>query len=436
MILLECLLVLSALYLGTRIGSIGIGLASGFGLLFLILLGLKPGSIPFDVIQMIMAVTVAIAAMQAAGGMHYLVERIESLLKHQPQRIMFLAPLITYSMTLLTGTGYMTLALLPVIIETAKGQGITPSRPLSLAVVASQIAVTASPLSAAVLVVASLIKPFGIHYLQLLMIVIPTTLAAVILTSALFSRLGGPAAPRNQPTISPAYPGDGHPAPLNNRCQPAPHYYGKRSVRLFFLGIIMVIGYAILISDPVGWIQDPALTRPQAIIIAMLSVATMITLCCRVEGKTILTSDTFTAGMSACICILGVAWLGDTLISNHIDVIQKVAGAWLINYPWLLAVILFFAATLLYSQAATAKALLPAALAIGVSPSTVVASFAAVSALFVLPTYPTLLAAVAMDDTGSTRIGRYLLNHPFFLPGIVVIILSVLLSFLLIQVVL
>lgn len=140
--------------------------------------------------------------------------------------------------------------------------------------------------------------------------------------------------------------------------------------------------------------------------------------------------------MSACVCILGVAWLGDTLISNHLEAIQEVAGAWLVTYPWLLAVILFFASTLLYSQAATAKALLPAALAIGVSPSTIIASFAAVSALFVLPTYPTLLAAVAMDDTGSTRIGRYLFNHPFFMPGIVAIILSVLFSFLLVQLVL
>lgn len=434
MILLECLLVLSALYLGTRIGSIGIGLASGFGLLFLILLGLKPGSIPFDVIEMIMAVTVAIAAMQAAGGMHYLVQRIESLLKQQPRRIIFLAPFITYSMTLLTGTGYITLALLPVIVEAAKAQGIPPSRPLSLAVVASQIAVTASPLSAALLVVASLIKPFGIDYLQLLAVVIPATLAAVLLTSGLFSRLGGTIL-HSQPNIPP--PTTGSPtAAVNHRCPSALPYYAKRSVGLFLLGIVMVIGYAILISDPVGWIHDPLLTRNQAILIAMLSVATLITLLCRVEGQAIIASDTFKAGMSACVCILGVAWLGDTLISNHLEAIQKVAAAWLCTYPWLLAVILFLASTLLYSQAATAKALLPAALAIGVSPSTVVASFAAVSALFVLPTYPTLLAAVAMDDTGSTRIGRYLFNHPFFLPGIVAIILSVLFSFLLIPVVL
>lgn len=433
MILLECLLVLSSLYLGARIGSIGIGLASGFGLLFLILLGLKPGSIPFDVIEMIMAVTVAIAAMQAAGGIHYLVQRIESLLKHQPRRIIFLAPLITYSMTLLTGTGYMTLALLPVIVEAAKAQGISPVRPLSLAVVSSQIAVTASPLSAAVLVVSSLIKPFGIDYLQLLAIVIPATLAAVILTSGLFSRLGETTL-HSQPKALP--PSTGSHTPVNNSCQPALSCYAKRSVGLFVLGLVMVIGYAILISDPVGWIHDPPLTPNQAILITMLSVATLITLLCQVKGQAIIASDTFKAGMSACVCILGVAWLGDTLISNHLEAIQEVAGAWLVTYPWLLAVILFFASTLLYSQAATAKALLPAALAIGVSPSTIIASFAAVSALFVLPTYPTLLAAVAMDDTGSTRIGRYLFNHPFFMPGIVAIILSVLFSFLLVQLVL
>jgi anaerobic C4-dicarboxylate transporter DcuA len=431
MITLECLLALAALYVGTRIGSIGIGLASGFGLLLLVLLGLKPGSIPIDVIELIMAVTVAIAAMQAAGGMSYLVQRIERLLEHQPQRIIFLAPVIAYSMTLFTGTGYITLSLLPVIIDVAKAQGIPPARPLALAVVASQIAVTASPLSASVLFVASIIKPFGIDYLQLLAVAIPSTLAAVILTAALISWL-----PKHTlPKLSTSSTGHHKPVAHSRRQSTLPRY-AKRSVWLFLLGIVMVIGYAVLISDPVLLISDPQLTRNDAILIVMLSVATLITCLCRVDGQAILASDTFKAGMSACICILGVAWLGDTLISNHLEAIQEIAGASLVTYPWLLAVILFLASTLLYSQAATAKALLPAALAIGIAPGTVVASFAAVSALFVLPTYPTLLAAVAMDDTGSTRIGRYLFNHPFFWPGIISIVLSVLFGFLLIQIVL
>lgn len=133
--------------------------------------------------------------------------------------------------------------------------------------------------------------------------------------------------------------------------------------------------------------------------------------------------------MTACVCVLGVAWLGSTFVNAHVDGIKEVAGTLLADYPWMLAMVLFFASMLLYSQGATTVALMPAALAIGVAPLTAVASFAAVSALFVLPTYPTLLAAVEMDDTGSTRIGSYVFNHPFFIPGVVTIASAVAFGF-------
>lgn len=427
MLIWECLVILTALYLGARIGGIGIGLAGGFGLLLLILSGLAPGKIPFDVIEIVMAVTVAIAALQAAGGMDYLVQRVELLLQHHPKRLTLLAPLTTYGMTLMTGTGYIALSLLPVIVNVAKAQGIPPSRPLSLAVIASQIAVTASPLSAAVLFVAALVKPYGIDYLQLISIALPATLVAVLLTATIVDRLGdwlpfskhGSASVTQKPQVV-----------LPSKCSKLP-VTAKYAVWLFALAISGVIGYAVLISEPLGYVEHPLLDRNQAILIGMFSVATLITLFCQVKAQSIIESSTFKAGMSACVCILGVAWLGDTIISNHLSDIQEVIGVWLQTDPWLLAVILFFASMLLYSQAATAKALLPAALAIGVTPNTIVSSFAAVSALFVLPTYPTLLAAVAMDDTGSTRIGRFIFNHPFFMPGVIAIILSVCFSFLL-----
>jgi anaerobic C4-dicarboxylate transporter DcuA len=161
----------------------------------------------------------------------------------------------------------------------------------------------------------------------------------------------------------------------------------------------------------------------------MLSVATLITLLCRVDTDSIVTSGTFKAGMSACICILGVAWLGDTFVQANIGWIKETAGSIIQSHPWLLAVIFFFSSALLYSQAATTKALLPMALALSVSPLTAVGSFAAVSGLFILPTYPTLVAAVQMDDTGTTRIGRFVFNHPFFIPGTVGVFLSVLFAF-------
>ena len=199
---------------------------------------------------------------------------------------------------------------------------------------------------------------------------------------------------------------------------------------LFLIGIAAVVLYATAISDSVGLISNPVLPRNEAIVVFMLTVATLICLTCKVETGEILSASTFKSGMSACICVMGVAWLGDTFVKAHLSDIQTLAGDMLQSYPWMLALVLFFAATLLYSQAATTKALMPAALMLGVSPLAAVASFAAVSALFVLPTYPTLLAAVEMDDTGSTRIGKYVFNHSFIIPGVLAITFSVAFGFL------
>lgn len=199
---------------------------------------------------------------------------------------------------------------------------------------------------------------------------------------------------------------------------------------IFLPAIVAVVSYAALISDNLQVIADPTLPRTEAIMSIMLAAAMAITVFCRVEPGRTLEMATFRSGMSACVCVLGVAWLGTTFVNAHIDEITDAVGATLSTKPWLLAVVLFFAAALLYSQAATAKALIPTALALGVGPVAAIAAFPAVSALFVLPTYPTLLAAVEMDDTGSTRVGKAVFNHPFMIPGVVNIVIAVAFGFL------
>ena len=187
----ELVIVLLAIYLGARLGGIGIGFAGGLGVLVLTLIfQIKPGAIPFDVIEIIMAVIAAIAAMQVAGGMDYLVSLAERMLRRHPKYITFLAPLVTWFMTILAGTGHTAFSTLPVITEVAKEQGIRPSRPLSIAVVASQIAITASPISAAVVFFAGILEPMGVSYLTLLAICIPVTLIAVMITAVLCNFLG------------------------------------------------------------------------------------------------------------------------------------------------------------------------------------------------------------------------------------------------------
>ncbi|AIA69521.1 anaerobic C4-dicarboxylate transporter [Pectobacterium atrosepticum SCRI1043] len=425
---LELFIVLLAIYLGARLGGIGIGFAGGLGVLVLTLgFQIKPGVIPFDVIEIIMAVIAAIAAMQVAGGMDYLVSLAEKLLRKHPKYVTFLAPLVTYFMTILAGTGHTAFSTLPVIAEVAKEQGIRPSRPLSIAVVASQIAITASPISAAVVFVAGILEPHGVSYLLLLGICIPTTLAAIMLTAIVTNFLGKEL--KDDPIYQERLKKGETTRRSNSQHEIKPG--AKLSVMLFLIGIIAVVLYATAISGTVGLIQNPVLPRNEAIVVFMLTIATLICITCKIDTSRILSASTFKSGMSACICVMGVAWLGDTFVKAHISDIQDTAGALLQSYPWMLAVVLFFAATLLYSQAATAKALMPAALLLGVSPVTAVASFAAVSALFVLPTYPTLLAAVEMDDTGSTRIGKFVFNHSFLIPGVIAITLSVIFGFIL-----
>ncbi|ORM69822.1 anaerobic C4-dicarboxylate transporter [Pantoea rwandensis] len=427
MVGVELLIVLLAIWLGARLGGIGIGFAGGLGVLVLTLFcGMKPGAIPFDVIEIIMAVIAAIAAMQIAGGLDYMVGLAEKLLRRHPRYVTFLAPLVTYVMTLLAGTGHTAFSTLPVIAEVAKEQGVRPSRPLSIAVVASQIAITASPLSAAVVFFASILEPRGVSYLALLAVSIPSTMAAIFCAAVVTSFLGKEL---KDDEVYQARLAKGEVTLRGERVyQIKPG--AKRAVLLFLIGIAAVVLYATAISDSVGLISNPVLPRNEAIVVFMLTVATLICLTCKVDTGEILSASTFKSGMSACICVMGVAWLGDTFVKAHLNEIQTAAGDMLQSYPWMLALVLFFAATLLYSQAATTKALMPAALMLGVSPLAAVASFAAVSALFVLPTYPTLLAAVEMDDTGSTRIGKFVFNHSFIIPGVLAIAFSVAFGFL------
>ena len=425
--IIELIVVLFFIWLGARLGSIGIGFAGGFGVLVLALVfGLEPGGIPVDVILIIMSVISAIAAMQVAGGLDYMVQVAERILRRNPKYITFLAPVVTYTMTIFAGTGLTAFSTLPVIAEVAKGQGIRPSRPLAIATVASQVAITASPISAAVIFLASALEKLGVSYLQLLMVCIPTSFTACMLGAVVTNFLG------KELKDDPVYQerlAQGLVKEVSEAKEQELKPGAKASVGVFLLGLIFVVGYASAISDNVGLIEDPVLPRDHAIMTIMLTVASLIALICKINTNDVLSAPTFKSGMSACICVLGVAWLGTTFVAAHLEQINMFAGSVLETKPWLLAVVLFFAAMLLYSQAATTKALMPAALALGVSPVSAIASFAAVGSLFVLPTYPTLLAAVEFDDTGSTRIGKYVFDHPFLIPGVTTISLAVLLGF-------
>ncbi len=481
MLILEIIVLLGAIFLGVRLGGIAIGYTGGLGVIVLALLGLKAGNIPWDVILIIASVIAAITAMQEAGGLDYLVQMASRFLRRHPKHINFLAPSVTWLLTVFAGTGHTAFSMIPVITEVAKGQNIRPCVPLSIAVVASQIAITASPVSAAVVFMASdlALGGLGIDYPILLLIWLPTTYAGCMLTAAImnvFCKMDLSKDPVYQERLK-----NGDVKTVENHEEIVLKPHAKKSVLIFLIGVLAVVFYASAISNNVGLIkpsvvtgyetvyeaekpevfaklkdeqklevkQDEAkgnyvkkpikalaLTRDQAIISFMMAIASFIVILCKVDVLKLASTSTFKSGMTACICVLGVAWLGDTFVSNHTAEIKELAVGFVTKYPPVLAVALFLASMLLYSQAATAKALIPTViLALGMTADNngqayiLVASFAAVSALFVLPTYPTLLGAVQMDDTGTTQIGKYVFNHPFFIPGVLAIALTVALGF-------
>ena len=420
MVILQIIVLLGAIFIGVRLGGIGIGYAGGAGVLVLgLCLGMKPGNIPWDVILIIASVIAAISAMQLAGGLQYLVYIAEKILYKNPKYINYLAPIVTYVLTIFAGTGHTAFSMIPVIVEVAKGENIRPSVPLSIAVVASQIAITASPVSAAVIYMTGVLEPFGWSYPALLGVWLLTTFLGCMITAFIMTHIS------KMDLASDAI--------YQERLKEG---LVKPPVWIFLIGVLCVVFYASAISPAVGLIKPVIVPRDAAIMSLMLAVGALITVLCKVNLGDVAGTSVFKSGMVACICVLGVAWLGDTFVSGHTKEIKDFAAQTISQYPALLAVVFFLAAMLLYSQAATAKAITPTVVAaLGITAANpdnsymLVACFAAVSALFVLPTYPTLLGAVQMDDTGTTRIGKWVFNHSFFIPGVLAIFFSVALGF-------
>ena len=419
MILLQFLVVLLFLFLGMRVGGIGVGFAGGAGVIVLCALGATPGELPMLVIVFIMVVIVAIAAMQEAGGIDYLVALTERILRHSPRLLVITAPISTWLLTMMASTGQVSFACMPVIVGVAKENQLRPTRALAISVVASLLGIVASPISAAVIFFSGLLEQShqGWGYLELIAVSIPATFLALLCTS-IFYLFWDRLQQTDRLTVTPSA------EKLPRRAETPPE--ARRSVLIFIIGLVAVLIYAIIISPKLGIISQPILNSGQARISVMMAVALAIVFFCRVNVHNIPAASVFKTGMTSCICILGVAWLGSTFMDSHRLWFQSMVSGYLHDSPLLLALIIMLASSVLYSQAAATRILFPVALSMGIAPATLVACFPATAALFILPNYPTLLAAVALDDTGSTRLGTRIIDHPFILPGLMATVLSIL----------
>jgi anaerobic C4-dicarboxylate transporter DcuA len=399
--------------------------------------GVNPTSPPIDVMLIILAVIMAASVMDAAGGIDFLVRIAEGIIRANPKYVTIVAPLTTWTFTFLAGTGHIVYPLLPVIYETAHQSGIRPERPMAIATIASQQAVTASPVAAATAAMIGLFAEKGLTQWglpQILMICVPSTLAGVIVAAIVSMFLGKDL--KDDPEYQARLKSGAIPPAQTAAQRPPLKPSAKTSAFMFLAGVALVVlfGFFPALRTLPG--EKSALAMPTVIEIVMMSVAALMLLVTKVDVDLIPKTATLRAGVVAVIGIFGLAWLGDSFIAENKDVIVPAIGKWAQAAPWTFAFGLFFASVLLYSQAATTRALMPLGLALGIPPQFLIAMFPSVNGYFFIPTYGSLIAAINFDLSGTTRIGKYVLNHSFMIPGLVSTAVAVTVGLLLAQVVL
>jgi len=430
--LIQLLFVLVAIIIGARIGGIGLGVMGGVGLAILtFVFGLQPTAPPIDVMLMIAAVISAASCMQAAGGLDYMVKIAEKLLRKNPAQVTILAPLVTYFFTIVAGTGHVAYSVLPVIAEVATETKIRPERPLGIAVIASQQAITASPISAATVALLGLLAGYDITLFDILKISIPATLIGVLVGAFCSMKVGKELMedPEYLKRLKSGMLDDKkiELKDVNNK------FKAQLSVALFLAATVLIVLFGSIPSLRPSFEGTP-LGMPSLIEIIMLATAALILLATRTDGIKATQGSIFPAGMQAVIAIFGIAWMGDTFIKGNIAELTASIEGIVTEMPWLFGVALFVMSILLYSQAATIRAILPLGIALGISPMLLIALFPAVNGYFFIPNYPTVVAAINFDRTGTTGIGKYILNHSFMMPGMVATIVAIVTGILLIQI--
>lgn len=426
--------VLLCILIGAQVGGIGLGVFGGIGLAVMAFgFHIQPTSPPIDVMLMIMAVVSAAAAMQAAGGLDYLVRVATRVLHRNPRYITFIAPAVTYAFTVVAGTGHVAYSVLPVIAEVSRRNGIRPERPLSMAVIASQFAIVASPVAAAVVSVVHYLEPQHITLIDVLKVTVPSTILGIGLACVFVNRMGKELAddPGYQQRLKdPEYvklnavEAVAEDAPLKPTA--------KTSVRIFLAAALLVV-----LMGAFKWLRPvfggEHMGMAHTIEIVMLSAAALIILICKPDGNEITQGSVFHAGMRAVIAVFGVAWMGDTLMQAHLPELKAAVSSLVETAPWTFAFALFVLSVLVNSQGATVTTLFPVGIALGVPAPILIGTLVAVNGYFFIPNYGPIIASIDFDTTGTTRIGRYIFNHSFMLPGLLSMAFSLALGLLFAQ---
>jgi anaerobic C4-dicarboxylate transporter DcuB len=425
--MLEFVIIISCLLLGTRYGGFGLGLISGLGLLvFAFVFGLAPGKPPVDVLLTIMAVLGCASVLQTAGGLNVMMRFAEKILRRNPKYVTLLAPITTWTLTVMCGTGHVVYTMFPIIYDISIKEGIRPERPMAVASIASQIGICASPVSVAVVSMVAILgnSTNPVSIVQLLSVSLPATFCGV-LVAALWSLQRGKDLehdPEFQAKLQTPAEKEyvyGESSTLMDKVFPKESYW---STWIFFTAIAFVVllgAFKGLRPVFVEGAKTTVLSMNLAIQIIMLSAGALIVMFCKVATKEIPNGTVFKAGMVAVISIFGVAWMTDTFFDAHFELLKNALAGVVASKPWTYAIVLFIVSKLVNSQAAAIAAIAPLGVSLGVDPLLMLAFIPASYGYFILPTYPSDLACIGFDRSGTTRIGKFVINHSFIIPGLI-----------------
>ena len=437
LMIVELMVVLLALYVGSRYGSLALGAISGIGLAILVFgFGMKPGNPPTDVIYLIIAAVTCAGMLQASGGMDWMIQIAEKLLRNHPKWITFLAPLCTFFLTVFVGTGHVVYTLMPIICDIALKKGIRPERPCGVASIASQVGITCSPIAAAVVAFSAISAEngFEVNNIQIVLISIPACLCGLMAAAAAsYNRgLDLDKDPQFQAKLKDPeqynYIYGNSATTLDKRIAPE----AKRAVYVFMLALGVIVMLSVLqifgINILPSWDGKP-LKMNLVIQIVMISAAALMIIFCRAQPKKAVAGPVWQSGMVAVVAIYGIAWMADTYFSNYMPEIQAMLEDIVKSHPWTIAIVFFLVSVLINSQGAVVVSMLPLAYSLGIEGPILLGVLPSVYGYFFIPNYPSDIATVNFDRSGTTIIGKYLLNHSFMMPGLICVFVSTIVAY-------
>jgi len=437
LMIVELMVVLLALYVGSRYGSLALGAISGIGLAILVFgFGMKPGTPPTDVIYIIIAAVTCAGMLQASGGMDWMIQIAEKLLRNHPKWITFLAPLCTFFLTVFVGTGHVVYTLMPIICDIALKKGIRPERPCGVASIASQVGITCSPIAAAVVAFSAISAEngFEVNNIQIVLVSIPACLCGLMAAAAAsYNRgLDLDKDPQFQARLKDPeqynYIYGNNATTLDKRISPE----AKRAVYVFMLALGVIVMLSVLqifgINILPSWDGKP-LKMNIVIQIVMISAAALMILFCKAEPKKAVAGPVWQSGMVAVVAIYGIAWMADTYFSNYMPEIQAMLEGIVKSHPWTIAIVFFLVSVLINSQGAVVVSMLPLAYSLGIEGPVLLGVLPSVYGYFFIPNYPSDIATVNFDRSGTTIIGKYLLNHSFMMPGLICVFVSTIVAY-------